>query len=138
MSITPSPVSLAKAFVGHAGVIACGSGLADFFAFEALPAIFSSALLPHELAGLRTTLDVNRAADGRRCGMRGVTQCSRWVVRVAGDPRGALPRAPWQRRMWRPTTPNHRHWSLRVAPPARPACTIHAHSGCQRRDHPVE
>lgn len=58
--------SLAKAFAGRAGLIACSRRLTEFIAYHSFPAIFSSALLPQEIAGLDATLDVIRAADERR------------------------------------------------------------------------
>lgn len=50
--------SLAKAFAGRAGFIACAERFTEYFKFESLPAIFSSTLLPHEVAGLGTTLEI--------------------------------------------------------------------------------
>ena len=58
--------SLAKAFAARAGFIACGTRFTEYFKFEALPAIFSSTLLPHEIAGLAATLDVIRTEGWRR------------------------------------------------------------------------
>lgn len=58
--------SLAKAFCGRAGLITCTREFQDYFAFTSLPAIFSSALLPHDLAGLSAALDVIAEADDRR------------------------------------------------------------------------
>ncbi|ASQ91590.1 hypothetical protein CHL67_02940 [Prosthecochloris sp. GSB1] len=58
--------SLAKAFAGRAGVIFSSAHFAKYYPYLAYPAIFSSALLPHEIAGLRTTLDVIRRGDDRR------------------------------------------------------------------------
>jgi CAI-1 autoinducer synthase len=58
--------SLAKAFAGRAGLILCSAGFSDYFWFTARPAIFSSSLLPHEIAGLDKTLDIIRADDWRR------------------------------------------------------------------------
>lgn len=58
--------SLSKAFVGRGGLIACSTKLREFVRFTSLPAIFSSALLQHEIAGLAAALDVIRAADERR------------------------------------------------------------------------
>jgi CAI-1 autoinducer synthase len=58
--------SLAKAFAGRAGFIACSKRFQEYFKFEALPAIFSSTLLPHEVAGLAATLDVIERDDWRR------------------------------------------------------------------------
>jgi CAI-1 autoinducer synthase len=50
--------SLAKAFAGRAGFIACAANFTEYFKSESLPAIFSSTLLPHEVASLSATLDV--------------------------------------------------------------------------------
>jgi CAI-1 autoinducer synthase len=58
--------SLAKAFAGRAGIIACSKRLQEFVKYHSFPAIFSSALLPHEIAGLSSTLDVIKAADDKR------------------------------------------------------------------------
>lgn len=58
--------SLAKAFAGRAGIIACSSRIAEFFKYNANPAIFSSGLLPHEIAGLEATRRAIAAADDRR------------------------------------------------------------------------
>lgn len=58
--------SLAKAFAGRAGMIACSGRIAEFFKYSANPAIFSSGLLPHEIAGLEATRVAIVAADDRR------------------------------------------------------------------------
>ena len=58
--------SLAKAFAARAGFIACAAHFAEYFKFESLPAIFSSTLLPHEVAGLAATLEVIRTEGWRR------------------------------------------------------------------------
>lgn len=58
--------SLAKAFAGRAGFITCSKRFSDYFRFESNPAIFSSTLLPHEVAGLDATLNVIRTEDARR------------------------------------------------------------------------
>lgn len=58
--------SLAKAFAGRAGFIACSARFAEYFKFEANPAIFSSTLLEHEVAGLNATLEVIREEGWRR------------------------------------------------------------------------
>jgi CAI-1 autoinducer synthase len=58
--------SLAKAFAGRAGLITCSTAFNEYFKFEAKPAIFSSTLLPHEVAGLRATLEVIEKEDWRR------------------------------------------------------------------------
>lgn len=58
--------SLAKAFAGRAGFIACDERFVDYFKFESRPAIFSSTLVPHEIAGLDATLEVIRREGWRR------------------------------------------------------------------------
>ncbi len=58
--------SLAKAFAGRAGFIACDERFVDYFKFESLPAIFSSTLMPHEIAALDATLEVIRCEGWRR------------------------------------------------------------------------
>ncbi len=58
--------SLAKAFAGRAGIIICSEQFAHYYPYLAFPAIFSSALLPHEIAGLQATLKVVREGDDRR------------------------------------------------------------------------
>lgn len=59
--------SLAKAFAGRAGFFTMPAELRPYLMCHSFPSIFSSCLLPHEVAGLAATLDVIRAADdGRR------------------------------------------------------------------------
>ena len=58
--------SLAKAFAGRAGLITCSAQFLDYFMCESRPAIFSSTLLPHEIAGFAATLKVIRRDDWRR------------------------------------------------------------------------
>ncbi|MCC5871452.1 MAG: quorum-sensing autoinducer CAI-1 synthase [Gammaproteobacteria bacterium] len=58
--------SLAKAFAGRAGIVTCSARIAEFLKYTANPAIFSSGLLPHELAGLEATLEVISRSDDRR------------------------------------------------------------------------
>lgn len=58
--------SLAKAFAGRAGIIFCSQDFADYFWFTARPAIFSSCLLPHEIAALDQTLTVVQQESWRR------------------------------------------------------------------------
>jgi CAI-1 autoinducer synthase len=61
--------SLAKAFAGRAGVVFCSNEVARCFPYVSHPAIFSSTLLPHEIAGLSATLDVIIGADRRRASL---------------------------------------------------------------------
>ncbi len=58
--------SLAKAFAGRAGIITGPKGFSDFFKFTSKPSIFSTALLPYEIAGLSETLSIIIDADDRR------------------------------------------------------------------------
>ncbi|MGB8338372.1 MAG: alpha-hydroxyketone-type quorum-sensing autoinducer synthase [Burkholderiales bacterium] len=58
--------SLAKAFAGRAGFITCSTRFADYFKCESRPAIFSSTLLPHEVAGLDATLTIIEKDKWRR------------------------------------------------------------------------
>lgn len=65
--------SLAKAFAGRAGVIACGRRFADYLPFHSLNAIYSSTLLPQDIAGLHAALRVIRRDDVRRKRLATVT-----------------------------------------------------------------
>lgn len=58
--------SLAKAFAGRAGFIACSARFSEYIKYESNPSIFSSTLLPHEVAGLGATLAVIRDEGWRR------------------------------------------------------------------------
>ncbi len=58
--------SLAKAFAGRAGFITCPKRFSEYFRYESNPAIFSSTLLPHDVAGLDATLTVIQREDWRR------------------------------------------------------------------------
>ena len=58
--------SLAKSFASRAGFITCTKRFTEYFKSESNPAIFSSTLLPYEIAGLAATLDVIRREDWRR------------------------------------------------------------------------
>ncbi|NTX17166.1 quorum-sensing autoinducer synthase [Myxococcus sp. CA056] len=58
--------SLSKAFVGRAGFVACMRGFERYFEMTSGPAVFSSAVLPHDIAALLAALDLIRDADARR------------------------------------------------------------------------
>ena len=58
--------SLAKAFAGRAGFFTVPAELRYYVLHHSYPNIFSSCLLPHEIAGLAATLDVIRASDDAR------------------------------------------------------------------------
>lgn len=58
--------SLAKAFSGRGGVIAGKQQLIEYLRYTSLPAIFSSALVPHDLAGFRASIDIMQREEWRR------------------------------------------------------------------------
>jgi CAI-1 autoinducer synthase len=58
--------SLAKAFAGRAGYFTMPASMRNYFLSESFPSIFSSCLLPHEIAGLRATLEVVKRCDLER------------------------------------------------------------------------
>ena len=58
--------SLSKAFATRAGMVAGPSRVMAYFPYEARPAIFSSAVLQHEVAGLAAALKVIQEEDWRR------------------------------------------------------------------------
>lgn len=58
--------SLAKAFAGRAGFFSMPSELRNYLMCHSFPGIFSSCLLPHEVAGLHATLEVIKRSDDAR------------------------------------------------------------------------
>lgn len=58
--------SLAKAFAGRAGYFNIPEGLRNYILSTSHHNIFSSCLLPHEVAGLNATLDVIKTCDTER------------------------------------------------------------------------
>jgi CAI-1 autoinducer synthase len=58
--------SLAKAFAGRAGFFSMPAALRNYLMCHSFPSIFSSCLLPHEIAGLRATLEVVKQSDCAR------------------------------------------------------------------------
>lgn len=59
-------LSLSKAFATRAGLVAGPARVMEFFRYQARAMLFSSAILPHEIAGLRATLEVIRNEGWRR------------------------------------------------------------------------
>jgi CAI-1 autoinducer synthase len=59
-------LSLSKAFATRAGMVAGPARVMSYFPYEAKPAIFSSAVLLHEIAGLDATLKVIQEEGWRR------------------------------------------------------------------------
>ncbi|MGE7139014.1 alpha-hydroxyketone-type quorum-sensing autoinducer synthase [Luteibacter sp. NPDC031894] len=78
--------SLAKAYCSRAGFIACTTRFKDYFGCEALPAIFSSSLLPHELAGLSASHRVIQTEGWRRQRLRAITRQVRSELTAMGYP----------------------------------------------------
>lgn len=58
--------SMSKAFASRAGIVAGPARAIEFYRYESRPAIFSSAVVPHEVAGFDATLDLIAASDDRR------------------------------------------------------------------------
>jgi CAI-1 autoinducer synthase len=61
--------SLAKAFVGRAGLIGASANLCHLLKYNAGPAIFSSACMDHDFAGLNAALDLIAKADDLRASL---------------------------------------------------------------------
>jgi CAI-1 autoinducer synthase len=62
--------SLAKAFAGRAGFFTMPDELRPYLMCHSYPSIFSSCLLPHEIAGLAATLEIVRRSDDARLKLR--------------------------------------------------------------------
>ncbi len=58
--------SLAKAFAGRAGYFTMPAAMRNYVLSSSYPNIFSSCLLPHEIAGLVATLSVIKKCDSER------------------------------------------------------------------------
>ncbi|MBG1260706.1 alpha-hydroxyketone-type quorum-sensing autoinducer synthase [Nostoc commune] len=58
--------SLSKAFCGRGGILAGSARTLEYFRYESRPAIFSSVVLPHEIAGFQKTLTIIEQEKGRR------------------------------------------------------------------------
>ena len=78
--------SLAKAFAGRAGFVACSARFKEFLAMEARPAIFSSGLLRHEVAWFAAAADFITRAEDRRERLRGITRSVRAAIAALGYP----------------------------------------------------
>ncbi|WP_048438219.1 alpha-hydroxyketone-type quorum-sensing autoinducer synthase [Caenimonas sp. SL110] len=78
--------SLAKAFAGRAGFFTAPASMRYYVLISAFPNIFSSSLLPHEIAGLAATLGVIRRADEDRARLRANTKRLRTSLADAGYP----------------------------------------------------
>ena len=80
--------SLSKAYCSRAGLITCSRAFKDYFACEAMPAIFSSALLAADLAGIEASHEVIRTEGWRRARLWHVTQRVRAGLAELGYPIG--------------------------------------------------
>ncbi|MCC2676247.1 MAG: Glycine C-acetyltransferase [Ramlibacter sp.] len=80
--------SLAKAFAGRAGFFTMPDELRPYLMCHSYPSIFSSCLLPHEIAGLAATLEVVRGSDAERAQLRRHTQRMRAAFESLGYPIG--------------------------------------------------
>ena len=78
--------SLAKAFAGRAGMYTAPACLRPYFMVTAYPTIFSSCLLPVEVAGLAETLQVLRESDGARERLQQAARAIRTGFAQAGFP----------------------------------------------------
>ncbi|MFI5868517.1 alpha-hydroxyketone-type quorum-sensing autoinducer synthase [Streptomyces sp. NPDC051546] len=77
--------SLSKAFAGRAGFIAsCDEGFTAHFKMGSHPAVFSSTLLPHDIAGLAETLSVVREDTWRRPRLHEISARIREELTAAG------------------------------------------------------
>ena len=78
--------SLAKAFAGRAGFFTLPNELRPYLMCHSYPSIFSSCLLPHEVAGLQATLEVIKASDAARAKLRANTRRLRDSLTQLGYP----------------------------------------------------
>lgn len=78
--------SLAKAFAGRAGFMSLPTAMRNYVLSTSYPNMFSSCLLPHEIAGLSATLDVIRGADAARTALHRNTRWLREALTAAGYP----------------------------------------------------
>lgn len=78
--------SLAKAFAGRAGFFTMPAELRPYLMCHSYPSIFSSCLLPHEVAGLAATLEVIKHADDARRRLHANTRRMRAAFEEAGYP----------------------------------------------------
>jgi CAI-1 autoinducer synthase len=62
--------SLSKALVGRGGIVAGPARELEYFRFQSRPAIFSSAVLPYEIAGFSAALDAVCREERRREALR--------------------------------------------------------------------
>lgn len=78
--------SLAKAFAGRAGFFTAPAHMRYYILCSSFPNIFSSSLLPHEVAGLAATLELIRQSDEARTRLQVHTQRLRASLSDLGYP----------------------------------------------------
>jgi CAI-1 autoinducer synthase len=78
--------SLAKAFAGRAGFFSMPTELRNYLMCHSFPSIFSSCLLPHDVAGLHATLEVIKRADDARLKLQANTRRMRRTLTDLGYP----------------------------------------------------
>jgi CAI-1 autoinducer synthase len=78
--------SLAKAFAGRAGFFSMPAELRNYLMCHSFPSIFSSCLLPHEVAGLHATLEVIKRSDDARLKLHANTRRLRGSLTDLGYP----------------------------------------------------
>ncbi|GGB23162.1 hypothetical protein GCM10011505_00470 [Tistrella bauzanensis] len=83
--------SLSKAMVGRGGIVAGTTRTLEYFRYTSRPAIFSSTVLPHEIAGFHATLDAVRGDDHRRARLFANTAYLRSGLRDVGIDVGNSP-----------------------------------------------
>lgn len=81
--------SLAKALAGRGGMIASSTQFAQLIRYTALPSIFSSTLLPHDLAGFTAALTIIKEEEWRRQKLHDNAQFLRQALYDAGINIGA-------------------------------------------------
>ncbi len=80
--------SLAKAMAGRAGFFTMPASMRYYILSSSFPNIFSSCLLPHEIAGLQATVGVLQNADAQRSRLFEVTHRVRGALEALGYPIG--------------------------------------------------
>jgi CAI-1 autoinducer synthase len=78
--------SLAKAVAGRAGFFTAPASMRYYILISSFPNIFSSSLLPHEIAGLAATVEVLRRSDAARARLHANTVRLRSSLSDSGFP----------------------------------------------------
>jgi CAI-1 autoinducer synthase len=78
--------SLAKAFAGRAGYFTMSAEMRQYIVMTSFPTIFSSCLLPHEIAGLAATLCVIKKSDAERARLKQLSHRLRSSLASMGYP----------------------------------------------------